>query len=292
MKYPKVSIITVNYKQPRVTCELLNSIANLKYPNIETIVVDNAQTYDDSPLYEIHLPGVKVINCKENLGFAGGNNVGINAANGEYVLLLNNDTEIENGVIEGLLRTFKENKHVGAVSPILRYFDAPEKIQFAGFTKINSVTGRNDLIQQQPPSQLTNSPYFHGAAVMIPMKVIQDCGLMPEEYFLYYEELEWSRLISEKGYAIKIYNAVSVLHKESITTGKNSPLKVYYQNRNRVHFMRKGSNFLYFLGFFLLVSIPKNILIHSLKKEWQHVRAYVSAFKHSVISPKYGQQAF
>jgi len=292
MKYPKVSIVTVNYKQPLVTCELLDSIDLLNYPNLETIIVDNAQSYDDSPLYRYHLPGVKVINCEENLGFAGGNNRGIQEATGDYVLLLNNDTEIQNGLIEQLLDVFESEDNIGAVSPILKYFEQPERIQYAGFTEINSVTGRNQLIQQKPTKKLTDSPYFHGAAVMIPKHVIDDCGLMPEEYFLYYEELEWSRIISQKGYKIKVLNSAEVLHKESITTGKNSPLKVYYQNRNRVHYMRRGSKFAFFLAFFLLFSLPKNVVNHMLKLEWKHVKAHFTAFNHSIISPRFGQQSF
>ena len=87
MSYPIVTIITVNYKQPGVTCELLDTIAQLKYPNLETIVVDNGQLYDDSFLFKYHLPGVKVINVKENVGFAGANNIGIHNSSGEYILL-------------------------------------------------------------------------------------------------------------------------------------------------------------------------------------------------------------
>ncbi len=291
MNHPKISIITVNYKQPSVTCELLDSIAELTYPNLETIVVDNAQEYDDSFLYRYHLNDVKVINVKENVGFAGGNNIGIENATGDYVFLLNNDTVINNGVIEGLLEVFNSDEKIGAVSPILRYHEAPDKIQFAGFTEINPVTGRNELIQKKPDQEVIDTPYFHGAAVMIPMEVIDKCGLMPEEYFLYYEELEWSRCLARKGYQIKVAANLEVFHKESVTTGKNSPLKVYYQNRNRVHFMRNSqSSFRPFLMFFLLFSVPKNLITHFIKREKDHLKALIKATKDGLFNPKFGQQ--
>lgn len=290
---PRVTIITVNYKQPRVTCELLCSISKLTYPNLETIVVDNAQTDDDSNHFKNCLNKVQVINIKDNIGFAGGNNIGIKKSTGDFILLLNNDTEIKNGVIEGLIDVYKNNENIGAVSPILKYHDTPEKIQFAGFTKVNSLTGRNELIQAKPPKSLIQTPYFHGAAVMIPKQIIEECGLMPEEYFLYYEELEWSRCIVQKGYEIKVATDLEVYHKESITTGKNSPLKVYYQNRNRIHFMKKGpSSIMPFVLFFFLFSIPKNVISHLLNREIKHLIAFTKAVNDGFISPKYGQQPF
>ncbi|WP_268125178.1 glycosyltransferase family 2 protein [Roseivirga pacifica] len=288
---PLVSIITVNYKQPEVTTELLDSLSKLSYPNLEVIVVDNDQQYDNSFLYRTRLPYVKVINSKENLGFAGGNNLGIERAKGKYLFFVNNDTEIENGVIESLLSVFETHQDVGAVSPVLKYFDAPEKIQFAGFTEINPYTGRNDLIQTVSGPAVESTPYFHGAAVMVSKDVIDQCGQMPEEYFLYYEELEWSRQIRLRGYQLMVDKRVSVLHKESVTTGKNSPLKVYYQNRNRVHFMRKSkSTWLFFITFYLLISTPKNLLTHLVKRESSHLKSLIKAFKDGLIKPKYGFQ--
>ena len=294
MKTPKVSIVTVNYKQPQVTTELLNSIAELSFPNLEVIVVDNAQAYDDTPLYKSHYEHVKVINVKENAGFAKGNNIGIRASSGDYILLLNNDTEISNGLIEGLLKQFEGKHNIGAISPIIKYFDSPDKIQFAGFTEVSKFTGRNELIHEQPKEEISDTAYFHGAAVMMPRGVINDCGLMPEEFFLYYEELDWSRIIKSHGYSIKVLSTVSILHKESISTGKNSPLKVYYQNRNRIHFMRKAAQkqYLFFLTYFLFLAAPKNFLSHLLKREFKHLRAFMKAFYHGLILKRVGAQPF
>ena len=290
MESPLVSIITVNYKQAQVTCELLDSIAKLSYPNLEVIVVDNAQLNDDTFLYRQHLENVVVINKKENLGFAGGNNEGIRAAQGDYIFLLNNDTEIQNGTIEALLNCFT-SPTVGAVSPVIKYFDAPDTIQFAGFTEINKLTGRNELIKSRPqPTGTVSTPYFHGAAVMIPRFVIEQCGLMPEDYFLYYEELDWSRMFREAGFVLKVCMDAEILHKESISTGKNSPLKVYYQTRNRIYFMKrqKGQRNIAFMLFFLLLSSPKNILSHLFKSEFKHLSAFTKGVWDALLLRKVG----
>jgi len=292
MKAPKISIITINYKQPWVTCELLDSIKKLSYTNLETIVVDNGQLYDDSILYKHHLPTIKVINSEVNLGFAGANNLGIEHATGDYILLLNNDTEIENGVLESLLEVLQDES-VGAVSPVLRYFEAPEKVQFAGFTEINRITGRNQLIQEVPTLSVADTPYFHGAAVMISRRVIDQCGAMPSDYFLYYEELDWSVIIRKAGYQLKVCTEVSVLHKESVTTGKNSPLKVYYQNRNRVVFMNRHARpfaSLVFNLFYYGISVPLNTARHAIKGEKAHISALYRACNHATFQKQMGMQ--
>lgn len=288
MKTPLVSIITVNYKQPVVTGELLKSLAKISYPNLEVILVDNEQVFSDEGYYQQLFPGIKVINSTENLGFAGANNLGIKAAKGEYLFFLNNDTELENGVIEKLLLAFDCSK-VGAVSPVLRYAENPEKIQFAGYTPIHPLTGRNSPMKDLASPTLAETPYFHGAAVMIPKRVLDQAGDMDEDYFLYYEELDWSQRIREAGFQLKVLKSAHVLHKESISTGKNSPLKVYYQTRNRVHFMRRNfANPWGFLLFFCLVSLPKNVISFSLKKQKSHRKAFNLGWKHALLENRFG----
>lgn len=290
MKKPLISIVTVNFHQQAVTCELLDSIRELSYPHIETIIVDNAQSTDDTTLYRQHLPDVKVINSPVNLGFAGANNVGIKASAGEYIFLLNNDTEISNGTIEQLLWCFDSSK-VGAVSPVLRYHSHPDLVQYAGFTEINTITGRNIMIHEVRKVKTSETPYFHGAAVMIPKWVIEQCGLMPEDYFLYYEELDWSRVFREKGFEIKVCHATSVLHKESVTTGKNSPLKTYYQTRNRLFFMNKHLRpfkKLLFNVFFHTVSLPVNTFRYALNGQKAHLKALYRATMDASVHKRMG----
>ncbi|PIQ48335.1 MAG: dTDP-Rha--alpha-D-GlcNAc-pyrophosphate polyprenol alpha-3-L-rhamnosyltransferase [Cytophagales bacterium CG12_big_fil_rev_8_21_14_0_65_40_12] len=291
MNTPLISIITVNYKQAKVTCELLDSLQKLSYPKLEVIVVDNAQSADDTSLFRQFYKEARVINSSENLGFAGGNNLGIQQANGDYVLLLNNDTEVKDGMIEQLLDCFTST-NIGAVSPVIKYYDTPDKIQFAGFTEINAITGRNELIHSKPANGKTlSSPYFHGAAVMIPKFVINQCGLMPEDYFLYYEELDWSRRFVDQGFEILVCLEAEILHKESISTGKNSPLKVYYQTRNRIHFMNgQKTSPVPFLTFFILFSTPKNMLSHLFKSEFKHLKAFCKGFWDGLVLKKMGFQ--
>src|SRR4029078_2605583 len=105
---PLVSIITLNWNAATVTCEFLSSIKQQNtYKNIEVIVVDNASKQDDSELFLSVYPSVKIIRNNVNLGFSGGNNIGIKAALGEYLFIINNDTEFTPGLIESLIKVVR-----------------------------------------------------------------------------------------------------------------------------------------------------------------------------------------
>ena len=102
-EYPLVSIISINYDHPEVTCQMLDTLKKITYPNIEVFIVDNASPNDDPAIIPEQHPWVNFIQLKENLGFAGGNNVAVKRATGEYILFLNNDTELEPGFLEPLV---------------------------------------------------------------------------------------------------------------------------------------------------------------------------------------------
>lgn len=278
---PLVSIITVNYDQPEVTCEMLESLRKLSYDNIEVIVVDNASPKHDPQIIKDKYPEIKLIKSDENLGFAGGNNLAIKEASGKYLFFLNNDTEVTTDCIEPLVNLFEKDKTVGVASPKIKFFESEETIQYAGSTEINPWTGRNKGIGSMEKDQgqfdaTSKTDLAHGAAMMVPKAVIDEVGLMPEIYFLYYEELDWCEMIKRQGYTCHYVGQSSIYHKESISVGKSSLLKTYYINRNRLLFIRRN-----FIGFqkwssyfvFLALALPKRSLTHALSGEWKHCTA-------------------
>jgi GT2 family glycosyltransferase len=113
--------------------------------------------------------------------------------------------------------------------------------------------------------------------MMVPRRVVERAGMMPEEFFLYYEELDWSEQIRRKGYKIYYQPASLIYHKESMTTGKASPLKTFYQTRNRILFMKRNVGwfeFLVFIVFFIVLTIPKNTIKFLLEGKMQHLKAF------------------
>ena len=279
---PLVTIVTINYNQVDVTCALLDSLRKLTYSTVEVIVVDNNSLQDPTPVISERYPEVKLIVSRENLGFAGGNNLGIHASRGKYVLFLNNDTEVDPGFLEPLITFFESNPRAGAASSKLVYYNSGETIQYAGSTRISPFTGRSKRIgyleKDHGQFATKETDLAHGAAMMVPRSVIDKVGMMPEFFFLYYEEVDWCESIKKAGYKIYVIPESKVYHKESMSIGKGSTLKTYYMTRNRLLFMRRntaGFKKLAGLLFFLFFSVPKNVLMFLVKREIEHAKAFM-----------------
>ncbi|HKK62211.1 MAG TPA: glycosyltransferase family 2 protein [Bacteroidales bacterium] len=281
---PKVSIITVNYRQSDITNSLLQSLEQVDMKSFEVIVVNNSETDDYKniicPTYTL-----RIIVSKVNKGFAAANNLGFTKARGEYILLLNNDTEVDPAFLDEMIEAFQWKKRIGAVSPKIKYFSNPLLIQYAGYSKMNPFTLRMRARGSKEPDNgsynerlITN--YGHGCAMMVRRGVLEEVGPMPEQYFLYYEEHDWSSSIRKAGYDICYEPGAVVYHKESVTVRKDSPMKVYYMNRNRFLFMRRNLTAFQKListTYMLLFSIPVNTLKYFVRRQNRHLRAYLEA---------------
>lgn len=258
----KLSILTINYNGLNDTCKLIDSIPFNN--DLEVIVVDNASTQDEASIISERYPQVKVIRSKQNLGFAGGNNIGIKEANGKYILLINNDTYFKEFNIDPLIERLDSTDKIGIVCPKLRFAWGNNPIQYAGYTPLSSITVRNQAIgfgeEDHGQYDIAHStPYAHGAAMLIKREAIEKVGLMPECYFLYYEELDWSMMFTRAGYKIWYDPACTVYHKESQATGQNSPLRTYYITRNRLLLVKRNyqgiNKYLSYLYQIVLVAI-------------------------------------
>jgi GT2 family glycosyltransferase len=185
--------------------------------------------------------------------------------------------------MEPLVELLENQPEIGAVSPKIKYFQEPGLLQYAGFTHMNPWTIRNKAVGYKKPDspefdKLTGTNSVHGAAMMVPRHVVDKVGMMPEIYFLYYEEHDWAEMIKRAGYKIYYQPASYILHKESISTGKNSPLITYYLARNRLLFARRnfrGLPFLFSLVFQTFISVPKNIILFMVKRQREHLKSYL-----------------
>lgn len=241
-----VSIITINYNGLKDTCELIDSLP-LEDKSIEVIVVDNASKEDEAAIIVCRYPQVKVIRSEQNLGFAGGNNLGIKAAQGKYLFFINNDAILkpQTSDLSHLISRFETDAMIGMVCPKICFAWGDKPIQFAGYTPLSRYTMRNRSIGfgESDKGQYNTAhptPYAHGAAMMVKREALEKVGLMPECYFLYYEELDWSMMFTRAGYSIWHEPACTIYHKESQATGQNSPLKNYYLTRNRLLFVKRN----------------------------------------------------
>lgn len=279
-----MSLITLNFNQTAITCEFLESTKLLTYKNFETIVVDNGSKED--PTAQIlagNYPNVQVLVSPTNLGFTGGNNFGMHHAKGDFIFIVNNDTEVTPDLLERLLAPFEQDETIGVTCPKIRYFHNPDTIQYAGFNPMNLFTGRQSAVgSKEVDNGQHNQPGFthcaHGAAMLVKREVIEKVGMFADKFFIYYEESDWSARIIRAGFKIMYVADGLIYHKESITMGKESAIKVYYHTRNRILYMRRNTNFMQLMAFslfFTFLTFPKGVMKYTLKGQFQHLKSFL-----------------
>ena len=275
----EVSIITINFNGLEDTCALIETIPFNE--NMEVIVVDNASKNQEADIIINRFPQVKVIKSERNLGFAGGNNLGIQAAQGRYLFLINNDTIFKEFNILPLIDRLESSPDIGIVCPKIRFAWDNNPIQFAGYSKLSRITVRNYAIgfNEEDHGQYETAhptPYAHGAAMLIRRDAINKVGLMPKCYFLYYEEIDWSMMFTRAGYQIWYDPQCIIFHKESQTTGQHSPLRTYYLTRNRLMLVQRNplefNKSLAYIYLFVIVAL-RDMLKYTLSTRFDLLRA-------------------
>ncbi|MDD4921398.1 MAG: glycosyltransferase family 2 protein [Bacteroidales bacterium] len=237
---PMLSVITVNYNGLQDTCELIDSLLSHIYSvTYEIVVVDNASRVDEATLLKKKYPQIIALRSDINLGFSGGNNLGIRNAKGDYLFLMNNDTYVRSDNFRQLIDAINQKPNIAGVSPKILFAEPGNTIQFAGFTPLTKYTLRNSIIgiDQIDDGRWDTpmpTPILHGAAMLFKRSAIDVVGLMPEVYFLYYEELDWSAAFLRAGFELWYIPSSVVYHKGSKSTGAYSTLQVFYMTRNRM----------------------------------------------------------
>jgi GT2 family glycosyltransferase len=236
MSLPKVSIIILNWNGLQDTLECIESVFKLNYENYEIVIVDNGSSDDSAENIKKIYPTITIIKNSKNLGYTGGNNLGIRYAlkNGsDYVWLLNNDTIVEKDSLKYLIKTFDTSKEVGLVSPIIYYYNAPEKIQFCGWV----VDWMNCEVKEPSANEIIIKKEFiegrdvclWGTALVIKSDVIKKIGFLDEKYFAYWEDIDYSIKALRAGFRNVIEINSHIYHK---VTEKRKPHYYYFMARN------------------------------------------------------------
>lgn len=299
----KIVILILNWNGWQDTLECLESVYQIDYENFDVILVDNhshdysldkIRAYCAGELeveseflnYQIKNKPIKVlefyenettsfndfheliiIKNRKNYGFPGGNNVGIKLAlenlDPDYILLLNNDTIVDQHLLKNLVQEGQKNKKVGILGPKIYYYDEPEVIWSAG-CKISWKLARGIQIgsgelDQGQYDYIREVEYVSGSAFLIKTEVIRKIGLMDENYFLYFEESDWTLRANEAGFKSLYVPEAKVWHKVSRSGGGMSkPVGLYYITRNRWIFMKKWaekSDYIFFVMYQILGAI-------------------------------------
>jgi GT2 family glycosyltransferase len=276
---PAVSIIVLNYNGCEDTLACLRSLEHLTYPDVQIIVVDNASTDGSEGAIRAAYPMLTFIQTGANLGFTGGNNVGIRYAlehGADYVMLLNNDTIVAPDFISLLVEAAESNPTIGVVGPMIYYYNNPEQIWSAGGEidwkrGLTTNIGVNEFDQSQFGIEPVQVDFVTGCALLAKRAVWEKVGLLDDKFFMYYEETEWCVRAHRGGYEIYLVPMAMVWHKISIEARAASPRTYYYMTRNRLLFLRNSKAGLQTWAYTLFEYI-RTFMSWTLRPKWQDRR--------------------
>lgn len=280
---PKVGVVVLSFNSEKNIRDCLISLDKLTYPNYRVIVVDNASADKTVAIVQSEFPEVKLIRNKKNLGFAGGNNIGIRHAleeeNCEYVLLLNDDTVVAENLLEELLIPFEDSPDIGIVGPIIMYQDSPEEIWFAGgsFNEIFCYT-RHPLMGKRLKEVRVFSgevDFISGCCLLAKREVFEKVEPLPGKFFLYFEDSFWCHRVKRAGFNSFLVAKPLVWHK---TFREVTPLKAYYFARNPLLFIKDDTRgFLKFSNVLgqIFIRLPFYFFLMVRWGEWRSISAYL-----------------
>jgi GT2 family glycosyltransferase len=279
-----ITSIIVNYKTPDLCVDCIQSMLPVGSSEKSLIIVDNAsRDFSVSVIKSIvkrnSWSGCQVLESDENNGFSAGNNIGIKASSSEYVLLLNSDTLVRPGAVELLVKTLENNPKMGIASPRLEWADGvPQESCFRFYRPLNELirSAATGLITRlfkryevplNVSNEITYPEWTSFACVLIRRNVFEDIGLLDEEFFMYFEDVDFCKRAREAGWAIVHNPEARVVHLR----GGSSPVKsqaakkkrlprYYYESRARYyfkHFGRSGllaANLYWHLGWFVAMA--------------------------------------
>ena len=282
---PLVYVVTLAWNRRDDTMDCLGSLSQMTYSRYLLLLVDNASTDGTAEAVEGHFPEVEVVVNEENLGFAGGFNVGLRYAmerDADYVLIINNDTSVEPDMLEQLMG-HADLPDVGLLAPKIFYADQPDRIWSVGarrhpwtweMTDVGS--GQRDVGQWD---EVLDRDYLVGCALLMKRTLLEEVGLFDEGFRpAYYEDLDLCLRARQTGYRLLMVPQARMLHKGAASSeGEDSPLSRYCRARNSVRFFRKhvrGPRWL-IVAPFRFGSAVKTCLRLAAERRWASLRSHL-----------------
>jgi GT2 family glycosyltransferase len=252
--YYKIFIIIVNWNRKECIRTCLKSLARISYPNYEVVVVDNASIDGSIEEIESNFPDVRIVKNSENLGYTGGNNVGMRYAldrAADYILLMNDDIIVSPNLVEELVKAFKcSSEKVGMTGPRIKCWPTTNRLyQQYGRTNYYLQLGCMDLNNATKPAEVE---WIYGTCALISREVVERVGFLDNNFFLYFEDADFCERVRKAGYKIVYVPSAIVYHDVSESfSGTMNPVELYYVTRNELLFARKHLNPLIFFPLFL-----------------------------------------
>lgn len=244
---PQVAIIILNWNNPSDTIACLDSVQRLEYANYRVLVVDNGSIDDSVIRIRTAHPDIEIIETGENLGYAGGNNVGVRNAlehQADYICILNNDTIIARDSLMLMVNEAESAASIGVVGPRI-HFCEPSNMIFSEGSWIDWRRGTihhhafgqlKDETQPQPAKKPKDVDFIIGCCVLFKRSVLETIGLLNTRYYLNYEDVDWCVRAMRAGYRVRYVPQAVLWHHVSATLGQASPQNTYYMTRNSLLF--------------------------------------------------------
>lgn len=249
MHYPKIYIIVLNWNGKKDTLACLESLRRLDYPNYEVVVVDNGSSDDSVQAIQKTFPEVTLLIIGQNLGFAGGNNVGMRYAleqGADYLFLLNNDTIVDPQILSSFMEASTRIGQEAILGAKIYYYAEPDRIWYAGARWNSAISGFDHIGQGSIDDEgkfnsLSETDYVCGCALFISARLLNRIGLLDEEFFLTFEETDLCYRAKKAGYMSYFVPEAKVWHKISVSFGgEGSALFHYFLLRNKLLWANKN----------------------------------------------------
>lgn len=243
---PLVVVIVLNWNNLSDTFECVESVRRSDYANCTVWVVDNDSDEDPTPELGAKYPDVRVLRTTRNLGYAGGNNVGVRSAidhGAAFVLLLNNDAIVASDCVRRLVEAAQADPRVGMATPRVFYYDRRSEVYWdGGFIDWKSGDVRHDSSNLPATGGIIRSEWLNGCSLFVRVSTIHDVGFLDERYFLYFEDADWSIQAGRRGWTNAVVPEARAWHKVNASSGGfANPVMRFYFFRNRYLFSSRHS---------------------------------------------------
>jgi len=284
MKIPKVAVIITNWNGKVNTEQCIISLKTQTYQNYWIIVVDNASTDDSVAYLKEKFHDIVILKNKENLGWTGGCNTGINYAmksNADYFFILNNDITLDENVIEGLVKIAESNDNIGIIGPRIRSASNHEIILSPGINR-NYRTLKlkySEGVDNGQYTEIKDVNWIDDMTALIKKELIENIGVYDVQYFMYAEDSDLCYRATNKGYKIFYIPYLTAYHIEHGSTGeKFNSFIAYYVIRNYILFMRKYYSKRHFIIIipFIFAMLIVNSITSILKGQWDVPKAMIN----------------
>lgn len=273
---PKVVVLILSYNGKHLLEDSVSSYLKNDYQNFEVVVIDNGSNDGTVNYLQQNFPSVTCLKLDKNQGYSGGFNIGLNYAfnqnNAEYVLVTNNDVKADPKVISALVQVAVTNDKIGFVTGKVYYFDVPDTLQTVGKKEHPLLWNGGHIGNREKDSgqydQICERFFADDIFTLVSRKIYIDTGGYDTTFRFQCEEYDWQARAKALGYKIYYTPYAKIWHKESMTIGKTSAFKAYYDSRNPMLVILKHKSPDFFRRYFWnhFTSIHKGSLAILLKQ--------------------------